>query len=514
MTRTPTTTPARRSSPRSAPARAASGRRRGSVLVPVLVGLGGLGVSLVGITVPSVWYDEAATIAAATRPWPDLWRMVGTVDAVHALYYAIMHVVFDVVGYTPFTLRAPSAVAAGATAALTVVLGRQLGSARFGALAGLTFCLLPRASWMGAEGRSFALSALLAVALTVVLVHALRSPARRWWVLYGVLVVAACLVFIYLAFVVVAHGVTVAWLLASRDGHRARMTRRFLIASATGGILCVPFALEVVSQSAQVGWIEPLSRLTVRHVFENQWFYSSEKYALAAWVLIIAGAAVLLLRRGDAAAVLLPAFGVPTIALLAVTEYYEPVYSPRYLAMCLPFVALVMAAAIDRIPTRPGAPVALALLAALLVPQLQLQREPESKDLAAWNTVAQLMRDERSDDPPGTTTAVIYGTVQRHPFASAKVMELSYPEEFGPVVDVTLRETGADAGTLWETRYPLDDPAALERLETADVAYLITGKTRDRRPATIETMTAEGWRVAKEWSLTRVHVLRFERAAG
>jgi mannosyltransferase len=515
MTRTSTSTvidPA--PSPSAHAAHRTGGRAaRSAALAPVLVGLLGLGVSLIGITVPSVWYDEAATISSATRSWPDLWRMVGTVDAVHAGFYAIMHLVFDLFGYSPFTLRAPSAVAVGATAALTVVLGRQLGTARFGVIAGLAFCLLPRVSWMGAEGRSFAFSALLAVAVTVVLVHALRSPARRWWVLYSALVVLSCLVFVYLAFVVVAHGVTVLWLLASKRGHRARMTRRWLLATATAGGLSTPFALEVVSQSEQVAWIAPIGRRTLRHVFENQWFYESEWFAILAWALIAVGAVVLVLRRDDGAAVLLPAFAVPTLALLAVTEYYSPVYSPRYLAMGLPFVALVMAAAIDRITARVGPPVALVVLAALLVPQLQLQRAPESKDSAAWDRVAALMRAERDDDAPGTTTAVIFGTVQRHPFTSTKVVQTSYPDDFGPVVDVTLRETGASAGTLWETRYPLDDPAALDRIDTADVVYLVTGKKRDRRPATIETMTSEGWHVAEEWSLTRMRVLRFERDA-
>ncbi|MET0989296.1 MAG: hypothetical protein ABWY54_01485, partial [Glaciihabitans sp.] len=91
---------------------------------PVLVGLLGLVISLFRIDSPSVWYDEAATVISSTRSRSQLLDMIGTVDAVHALYYALIHVVFDVFGYSPLAMRVPSAVAVGAAAALTVLIGR------------------------------------------------------------------------------------------------------------------------------------------------------------------------------------------------------------------------------------------------------------------------------------------------------------------------------------------------------------------------------------------------------
>ena len=148
-----------------------------SLGAPLAIGLLGLVISLIGITVPSVWYDEAASIISATRSWPQLWDEVGSVDAVHALYYALLHVIFDVFGYSPLTLRVPSAIAVGAAAALLVVLVRRFslpgdGQNRLAVLAGVVFCLLPRTTWMGTEGRTYALSATLAILLTLVLVRA------------------------------------------------------------------------------------------------------------------------------------------------------------------------------------------------------------------------------------------------------------------------------------------------------------------------------------------------------
>ena len=54
---------------------------------------------------PSLWFDEAATISAGTRSIPDLWRMVHNIDAVHGLYYLLMHGWYVVFPATEFTSR-------------------------------------------------------------------------------------------------------------------------------------------------------------------------------------------------------------------------------------------------------------------------------------------------------------------------------------------------------------------------------------------------------------------------
>ena len=52
---------------------------------------------------PSLWFDEAATISAATRSVPELWQMVHNIDAVHGPYYLLMHGWYVVFPATEFT---------------------------------------------------------------------------------------------------------------------------------------------------------------------------------------------------------------------------------------------------------------------------------------------------------------------------------------------------------------------------------------------------------------------------
>lgn len=491
---------------------------RGRAVAPLLVGLLGFVISMTGITTPSLWYDEAATVISTTRSWPQLWAELGNVDAVHGLYYAGMHLVFDVFGYSPLSLRMPSAIAVGVAAALVVVLGRQLGRQRLGAIAGVVFVLLPRVTWMGTEGRSYALTATLAVLVTIALLRALRVGTRGAWIAYALLCMLSVTLFIYLALVVVAHGATVAWLL--RDGRRRSKldARRWLISAGLAGIVSLPFAIAVVGQSGQLSWIHPLDKNTILGVLGGQWFGEDVAFAIVGWAFIVLGVVVsvrasMRSRGGSGArkflAVVLPALLLPTAALLFVSVVLQPIYQPRYLSMCAPFVALAIAGAIDGIRWRPAVVVSIALLAVLAVPQIIAQRQPEAKEDSSWSQVASLIATQRAADGPNSSTAIIYGELWRHPKGTARVIAYSYPAPFVSTVDVTIRTPAAETAQLWETRAPIGD--SLDRLAGTDVAYLITSTSRDLRPATTAALRSVGWHVTDQWSFTHVNVLRYAR---
>ena len=477
---------------------------------PFAVGILGFAISVIGIGIPSIWYDEAATIISATRSWAQLWAELGNVDAVHGLYYALMHIVFDVFGYSPLTLRMPSAIAVGIAAALVVVLGRQLSRSWLGIVAGLVFVLLPRMTWAGTEGRSYAITALLAVGLTVVFIKAQSSHRRRWWIGYSALAALSGALFIYLALVVLAHGATIAWRLARRDRMAVFFARRWALAAAVAALVAAPLAVEIISQSGQVSWIDPVGAQTVRQVFRSQWFSSSYPFAILAWGLITAGIVDRLRRRDRVVLVtVLPALLIPTIALIVMSVLHTPLYQPRYLTMCTPFVALAVAAGIVALRSRLAGASVLALVVVLALPQIVVQRLPESKENSSWSQVADLIAHERAEDGPGVTTAFIYGNLQRHPKATARVMAYSYPDAFANSTDVTLITPAAETAQLWETRAPIAESTV--RLFDADVAYLITSNSRDLRGETIAALAPLGWHVVDRWDFTSVHVLKFER---
>ncbi|TXN31047.1 glycosyltransferase family 39 protein [Lacisediminihabitans profunda] len=505
-------------------------------LGPVAIGALGVVLSAFLSWQPSIWYDEAATISATGRSWPQLWSLLAHVDAVHGLYYGGMHLWFDLVGYTPFTLRLPSALATGATGALTVLLVRRLVTGRIAVLAGLLLELLPRITWAGAEGRSYAATALLAVALTTLFVTACRSTRARWWVAYGLLAALSTVFFAYLALIVAAHGVTAAltWWAARRDGSpptgagrsAARSLGCWAAASASAAALVLPFAAVVVAQSGQVSWIDPIGATTLRGILVTQLFYKNPPFAAVGWTLVALGTVLLAVRavrqsraqptRQEVSppgpsllAITLPWIVVPTIGLLVASALVSPLYSPRYLTFVAPAAAALMAVAVAALRRRRLIAVVIAASVALALPQYLEQRAPEAKQESTWSDVAELVSSERSSEPMSTPQAVIYGPVRRHATATTRVIAVSYPDAFAGLIDVRLKTPAAETGRLWETRYPLEQVTS--RLDEASVVWLITSTKQDWRPSVTRTLEGLGYRVDSEWAFTGVTVTRYRR---
>ncbi|MGO4784802.1 glycosyltransferase family 39 protein [Cryobacterium sp. W22_MBD10_FK3] len=526
---TPTTTQRRAPAP---VARRIPVRRPG--LDALLVGLFGTVLALAWSWQPSVWFDEAATVSATMRSWPELGRMLLSIDAVHGLYYAGMHLWLDLVGYSPFSLRLPSAVFVGVAAALTVILVRSKAGRGTAVLAGIAFCLLPRVTWMGTEGRSYALTAALAVALTLIFLTAWRNgPAPRrvrvlWWALYCVVAVASALTFIYLAFLVGAHGLTALW--TTLTGRRRDRAVRasfvgWLLSSVAAAALLVPFALGVVAQSGQVSWIAPISWGTWNGVVVTQWFYLNRPFAVAAWALVIAGIVTLVLaarrtratglpvplgraRNPSLLAIALPWLVVPTLGVVVASAFATPLYSPRYLTFSAPAVAILMGVALNALRRRWLIVVALVALVALAAPQFVAQRQPEAKQNSSWSEVADLIARERAAQPT-ESAAIIYGPVRQHPAATTRVIAYSYPEAFDGLIDVKLETPAAQTGQLWETRYPLD--AVTDRFGGVDTVWLVTSDKQDWRPSVTDKLAALGYSLDDEWGLTGVNILRYVR---
>lgn len=118
-------------------------RRPGAVTDPMLAAVGAMAVSAIWINRPSLWYDEAATISAASRPLPELWALVQNIDAVHGLYYLLMHGWLLLAAPSETFLRLSSVVAVGLAAAGVVVLGKQLSTRAVALTAAAVFAILP-----------------------------------------------------------------------------------------------------------------------------------------------------------------------------------------------------------------------------------------------------------------------------------------------------------------------------------------------------------------------------------
>ncbi|MEO7122062.1 MAG: glycosyltransferase family 39 protein, partial [Lacisediminihabitans sp.] len=235
------------------PARQIPTRRfRGSSTVPaIILGLLTVVVVAIGSWIPSLWGDEAASVLSAERPLPSLFRMLGNVDAVHGTYYFLLHFWVQLFGTSPFSVRLPSAFAAGLAVAGVVVLATRLSGRRAGIIAGIVCIMLPRLTYMGAEARGYALSAACVTWLSILLVSVLTSdrPRRRLWILYAVGVAVCGYVFLFSLLILVPHAVMVFAL------RRRAVWRRWLMAAGVGFLVAAPVIIYGIFESGQVGFL-------------------------------------------------------------------------------------------------------------------------------------------------------------------------------------------------------------------------------------------------------------------
>ena len=127
-------------------------------------------------------------------------EFIGHKDLVHALYYGLMHVWSEVFGTREISMRAPSALAVGFAVVGIVLLGARIQDLRLGVLAAAVFVVLPRTTYMGAEARSYAITAALAVWAVIALLWCSSQPRRLAWLVYAATIIAGTGVFVYSRF--------------------------------------------------------------------------------------------------------------------------------------------------------------------------------------------------------------------------------------------------------------------------------------------------------------------------
>ncbi|MGY4709098.1 glycosyltransferase family 39 protein [Mycolicibacterium sp. CBM1] len=420
----------------------------------VWVGLFATAFSAAGAARPSFWFDEAATISASTRPVPDLWRLLGNIDAVHGLYYLLMHGWFSVFPATEFWSRVSSSLAVGVAAAGVVVLGRLLSTRAVAVTAGMVFAVLPRVTWAGMETRSYALSLVAGAWLTVLCVVALRRNRARWWLTYSALMAVAVLLNVFLVLLLAAHAVLVAVLTDSRS------VRRWWTAVAAGAAAVVaPFLVFAQGQLFQVGWISPLSGRTVGEVLQNQYFDHATPFAILAGAVI----ATALLRRFPLPEgprtpgpvhlifIALAWIVIPTAALVLYSVLRHPVYYPRYLSFTVPAIALLLALCIVAVGrSSAGITVVLLLFGLAATPNYLAQRGQYAKEAMDYSQVADVItRYAASGDCLIMDNTAAWKPGPIRPLLAAR------PAAFAKLHDYGRGKTAIQRNMLWDSHIPI-----------------------------------------------------------
>ncbi|WP_376697881.1 glycosyltransferase family 39 protein [Streptomyces eurocidicus] len=286
----------------SAPPRSAGPPRRAAVLAVVTPVAVMLVLGLWGLDRGTMWRDESATFQIARRSLPEIWHALGTVDAVHGLYYLLMHAVLAVRD-DEIALRLPSVAASAATVALVAALGCRLARPRVGLWAGLLYATTPFVSHYAQEARSYAMVAAGAALATWLLVRAVERGSPGRWAGYGAVVAGTALLHEFAILLAAAHAVT---LLVSRVPWRT--WRAWACAVAGCCLALLPLAVVSRAQSAQVSWIRTPGR---REAEALLYAFAGPGEPVLTVTLVLAGVSLLAPSAGRAWRLLAPARPFP-----------------------------------------------------------------------------------------------------------------------------------------------------------------------------------------------------------
>ena len=426
-------------------------RRR--TLDPLIVAVLATAVSLGGAGRPSFWYDEAATISASySRSLGQLWQMLSNVDAVHGLYYLLMHGWFRIFPPTEFWSRVPSALAVGGAAAGVVVLARQFSPRTVALASGVFFAILPRTTWAGIEARPYALSMVAAVWLTVLLVRAARRDDARAWLSYGVGTGASILLDAYLALMPVAHLVFLC-----TYGRTRTVLMRFAATSTLAVGALAPLLVAVAGQAHQIKWVPPIGRRTLEDVVVQQYFERSPPFAVLS--ALLRAAAIALWRRkpgrpGDRQLVTIAAawLVIPTVAIVVWSMLSHPIYTPRYLAFTAPAMALILGVCAALVTSQvtprqwPTAVLVMLFAAAALPNYVLAQRNPYAKYGMDYSQVADLIGAKAA---PGDCL-LVNDTVTFMP-APMRPLLAARPDAYRKLLDLTLWQRAIESNDVFDT---------------------------------------------------------------
>ncbi|MDI3421697.1 glycosyltransferase family 39 protein [Streptomyces luteolus] len=424
-------------------------------------------LGLWGLDRESMWRDEGVTHQVATRSLPEIVRLLGSADAVHGLYYLLMHAVLAV-HPGEVALRLPSVLAGAATAALVAALGVRLARPRVGLWAGLLYAATPLTGYYAQEGRSYALVAAGVTGATLLLVRAVRQGRVKDWCLYGSVVTATVLLHQLAALILLAHAVT---LLLSWKRLDRQAWRNWAVCGCAALTVLLPLARLTLGQSEHTAWLagsEEGSSASLLKAFAGP----TELVLTAALLLACVSLNSPLERTGRLSlnAVAMPMMVLPPLVLLAASQY-TPLHHDRYLFFALAGAPLCAAAGAERIArgvrmmrSRPGrrsggavfgaAVVGLAFCWQLPLHQGDRTTEQRPDDPAA---VAQLVAERIG---PGDAMLYLPSVGRR--------TALAYPREFQNTNDIALARTAAASGTLYGEE---TGPAELRR-RLADLEHV------------------------------------------
>lgn len=296
----------------------------------------------------SLWFDEADIVVRAQRPWSEVLSTFTVQGENGPLYNVLLAAWVRVAGISEIAVRFPSAVAGILALPAVYLLGRRLAGPQAGLIATGLLAISPYHIWYSQEAKMYSIVALFAIVSTLLLVEALDSGDRKFWV--GYVVMTTAMFYTHVASVLV-FGAQALFVIATLRSWRWQL-RNVVIAGAALTLPYLPIAAwafkvvggDVPTWHGDFSLVEALRRIGIRFTTFRS---TPEVEFRAGWLylLIATGSAVWLLaspRRRKVGLLLVSLAALPVLGIWVVS-LRNSVFSDRYIIGALPAYLLLVA---------------------------------------------------------------------------------------------------------------------------------------------------------------------------
>lgn len=315
------------------------------------------------LTAAAIWGDEGSSLLLSEYALDDLWFHAAH-DVHPPLYFFLLRGWIELFGDSIWSIRGMSAIPGVVAVGLGLWLTRQLSSRRAAVLAGVLLALLPTAVRYSQEVRMYSLLGVWLLGATLALVYWLRQPARtRYLVAYVLLMSAAFYTHYFTALCVLVH-----WAYLGLLGQRLIRRPAWWAANVAIVLLYLPWLpnlLDLVRHVDQlkvggdIGWEEPVGLFSLPSMI---WQFVLQDEGLDFWpplfwmfpllLVSIVGITAWRDRERYRPASLLALFFLLPLLLVYAVSFISPVFIERYLTVYALGLPILVAMAIDRLPSR------------------------------------------------------------------------------------------------------------------------------------------------------------------
>ncbi|MDQ0737864.1 mannosyltransferase [Pseudomonas sp. W4I3] len=313
------------------------------------------------LTSAAIWGDEGSSLLLSEYAATDLWFHAAH-DVHPPLYFLLLRGWIEVFGDSIGSIRSMSAIPGAVVVGLGIWLTQQLSTRRAAVLAGLLLALLPTAVRYSQEVRMYSLLGVWLLGATLALVYWMRQPERtRYLAAYVVLMSAGFYTHYFTALCVLVHW---AYLGLQPPGQRLITRKAWWLANVTIVLLYLPWLpnllnlvqhVDQLKVGGDIGWEDPVNLLSLPSMI---WQFLLQDEAVEVWpplfwlfpLLLVAVVAITAWHFRPAR--LLALFFLLPLLLVYGVSFISPVFIERYLTVYALGLPILIALAIDRLPSR------------------------------------------------------------------------------------------------------------------------------------------------------------------